>query len=122
MIKQTRSALLGLFLAILGVSEASAVTYQAGDLFLGFRATGAPGSTKDYLVNIGQASQFTAAAAPLTLSVGDLATDLNASSLFDSNWKNRADVFWSISGPVGQFAAVGADPAKTLYATRPRLA
>jgi hypothetical protein len=115
-----RRAFLALLCGTVGVFSASAVTQNPGELFVGFRASGGAGSTKDYLVNIGPASQFTAATVPLTLSLGNLGADLSSGGLFASAWQSRADLFWGINGTSGSFAAVGNDPAKTLYATRAR--
>lgn len=94
----------------------TALTYTNADLFLAFRTTGSSTPAgSDYLVNIGQASQFLTTAGPFTLSIGNIGADLV--SLFGPTWYSRSDLFWSVSGGVGNFAAVGADPAKTLYAS-----
>ncbi|MBL9145890.1 MAG: hypothetical protein JNM99_19580 [Verrucomicrobiaceae bacterium] len=103
---------------------ANAATSANGDLFLGFRATGGTGATKTYMVNLGQASQFTNATGPLTLSLGTVGADLG--TLFGSSsavtpWYSRSDLFWGIAGTTGSFDPVGSDPAKTLYATRKQL-
>lgn len=98
-------------------SSAQAQTYTGNDLLLGFRSTS---GSQCYVVNIGQASQFTGASGPVTVSgLGDIATDLAA--VFGNDWNgNRADMFWSVSGATGSFAAVGSDPLKTLYVTKVR--
>ena len=92
----------------------TAVSYQANDLFLGFRATGGVGATKDYLVNIGQASLYKGASGAYSPSVGNIGADLVR--IYGPGWYNRSDLLWSISGTPGT-SAVGSDPAKTLYAT-----
>ena len=96
---------------------AQATTYTGNDLFLGFRSTS---GSQCYVVNIGQASQFTGASSPVTVSgLGDIAADLAA--VFGSDWNgSRSDMLWSVSGATGSFSAVGSDPLKTLYATRER--
>ena len=98
-------------------SSAQAQTYTGNDLFLGFRSTS---GSQCYVVNIGQASQFTGASGPVTVSgLGNIAADLAA--VFGNDWNgNRSDMLWSVSGATGSFAAVGSDPLKTLYATRER--
>lgn len=98
-------------------SSAQAQTYTENDLFLGFRSTS---GSQCYVVNIGQASQFTGASGPVTVSgLGNIAADLEV--VFGSDWNgNRPDMLWSVSGTTGSFAAVGSDPLKTLYATRER--
>ena len=98
-------------------SSAQAQTYTGNDLFLGFRSTS---GSQCYVVNIGQASQFTGASGPVTVSgLENIAADLAA--VFGNDWNgNRSDMLWSVSGATGSFAAVGSDPLKTLYATRER--
>jgi hypothetical protein len=121
MIKYAKRALLTMLLTAFGASGAgAAVTYNNGDLFLGFRAAGGNGFTKDYLVNVGPASQFTGASAPLNLNLGNIGADLSSSGLYGNSWFGRSDLFWGVSGTVGSFSAVGSDPQKTLYATRAR--
>ena len=93
-------------------------SYTNGDLLLGFRAVNAPGSAKNYVVNIGTAAQFTQATSSFVVSgIGDIATNL--SGIFSesgvSEWSSRSDVFWGIVG-----TDLPADPANTLYASRPR--
>ncbi len=102
------------------VTRAGGPAYANGDLLLGFRAAGDPGSTKDYVVNIGSASQFTQAATAFAVpGLGNIAADLSTSGgalgLFGAGWNTRADVFWGIVG-----TDLAGDPANTLYATRPR--
>ena len=104
---------------------AHAAIYIADDLILGFRATGGAGATKNVVVNIGQASTFRDASGSFAVSTGALASDLttafttwNAHRADGSNGGLGSDVVWSVTGTSGSFAAVGADPAKTLYATR----
>jgi hypothetical protein len=92
--------------------------YTSGDLLLGFRATNAPGSARDYVVNIGNAAQFTQATSSFVVSdIGNIGTDL--SGLFSdagvAEWHSRGDVFWGVVG-----TDLAADPANTLYASRPR--
>ena len=105
---------LGLASTNSGAVSPTAVSYQANDLFLGFRATGGVGATKDYLVNIGQASLYKGASGAYSPSVGNIGADLVR--IYGPGWYNRSDLLWSISGTPGT-SAVGSDPAKTLYAT-----
>jgi len=104
-------------LACAGTAQAQApLNYEPADLFLGFHATAGDGVAKCYLVNIGQASTFTNAASPFTVtSLGNIKADLDATY---PGWQNDASVLWSVSGTVGSFDPVGTDPAKTLYATK----
>ena len=99
-------------------STASAtLPYSNGDLLLGVRATAEPGSTKDYVINLGSATQFTQAIAPFTVGgLGNLAADLGFYSDSQGDaWHQRGDVFWSVIG-----TDLPGDPANTLYVSRPR--
>ena len=99
---------------------AQAASHSSGDLFLGVRAASGVGSTNDYVIDLGQASQFETASSILTLNLGSTGTDL--SNLFGGSasatpWYTRSDVFWGIAGTTGNAGAVGTDPAKTLFAS-----
>jgi|GEM_PF-6469710 len=97
-------------------SAHAALPYSNGDLLLGFRAGGGQGATKDYVVNIGSASQFLSGTGTVPVSsLGNIAADLAGAGLFGGSWNTRADVFWGIAG-----TDLAADPANTLYATRAR--
>ena len=112
-----------LFTSTAGLHAAD-LTYNPGDLLMGFRVTGGTGLGTSYVVNIGQASQFlsgdgsTGAATVVTPSLNGVATDLAA--LFGANWATRADLYWSVSGTSSFDAAVGSEPAKTLIASKER--
>lgn len=112
-----------LLAAIAGIAVALSTAhanpaYTSGDLLLGVRASADPGSTQDYVVNIGPASQYTQATESFVVpGLGAVATDLaifSESGVVD--WFNRADVFWAVVG-----TDLATDPANTLYATRPRV-
>ena len=113
--------------ALLGSASglhADALTYNPGDLLMGFRVTGGTGAGTSYVVNIGQASQFLTgdgsggSATPVTPTLSGVAADLAA--LFGANWATRADLFWSVSGTSSFDAAVGTEPARTLFASKER--
>jgi hypothetical protein len=100
-------------------TQASATTYVAGDLLLGFRATSGQGSTSNLLVNIGQADTVYRDAVANIASVVDIGTLLDAT--YGTNWETRADLFWGVVGVrsnASSGAAVDGDPVRTLYATR----
>src|SRR4051812_39247272 len=110
------------FAAVFALPSAQAqtpVTYTAGDLLLGFRASGGAGALQSYEVNLGQASIYRDASGAFTVSnLGNISADLVL--LFGPNWFDRSDVFWSVSGTPGPTAA-GGDSARTLYTTTPEL-
>lgn len=118
-------------------AKAATVSYttSSGDLLLGFRATGGQGATQTYLVNLGSASAFRdyAAGTPTTSFVlnttaigtgpfdsniiGNIGADLAA--VFGSDWYDRSDLFWSVSGATQQISGtINGDPVKTIYATK----
>ncbi len=98
---------------------AGALSYTKGDLFLSFRVGEGEGAPLNYVVNIGQASQYRNAVAPGPVNIvglGNIAADLSV--IYGPDWHSR-DVYWSISGTPGP-SAVGGDPLRTLYASRRR--
>jgi elongation factor P hydroxylase len=100
-------------------AEAATTSYNDGDVFMGFRATSGAGITKDYVVNLGPASQFTSLSSgtTITLSLGNIGADLTA--VFGPDWYTRQDpgggsaVLWSIVG--AQVFAGNGDPDNTIY-------
>jgi hypothetical protein len=107
--KTTFSALAGSLLAVASSSAATVAAPSSGDLFLAFRSTG---SSSSYLVNLGQASQFSGLApgTSVTVNSGNLAADLVATY---GSWSTSTGVLWSIVG-----ATDSVNP--TLYATKER--
>jgi len=96
-------------------SAHSALVYNTGDLFLAFRATGSTGATQDYVVDIGQYSQFTTTTNTFALSLGDIGQDLE--DKYGSGWFSRSDLFWSITGTPYDGVTV---TTPTLYVSRAR--
>ncbi len=98
-------------------ASAGTTTYNDGDVFLGLRATSGTGVTKDYLVNIGPASQFRDGPSK-TLILGNIGADL--ATVFGSDWYTRQDsnngtnaVLYGIIGT--QAFAGNGDPDNTNY-------
>src|SRR6478672_11745199 len=92
-------------------------TYNDRDCWIGFRALNDPGSTIDYLVKIGSASQFEAGGSCVggcTLDIGNIAADLACQ--FGDGWYTRNDILWSIIGVDygGSF-----EPENTLFSSNP---
>jgi len=92
-----------------------AVTVSAGDLILGFRASGGTGASQNLEVNLGPASNYYGAAPGSFIVTGLSAADL--SQTYGSGWASRADLSWGIAGTTG-LGAVGIAPARTLWASR----
>lgn len=76
-------------------NASAAMTFNTGDLLLGFRGEG---DDQNYLVNIGNVSQFASLSANTTITVntGNILPDLQAA--FGTDWNHRSDVFWGVIG------------------------
>ena len=115
-----------LALLLFGAFAGSAVardplTYNDGDLFLGFRSTD---GTSDYLINIGQPAQFVNASPGSTFQVDVGNTSADLVTAFGSDWYTRIDpntgrnaVLWAVTG--GRQIGASGDPDNTLYSTNP---
>ncbi len=114
-----KTSLLLLLGSLLTINTGSAaLTYTAGDIFLGFRGTAA-GDTQAYLVNIGPGSLYRDATSSFAVPVGNITADLVIA--FGSAWATRADLEWGVIGAnstAASGAAVDGDPVRTLYASR----
>lgn len=93
-----------------------------GDVFFGVRATSGTGSSFDYLVDLGQASQFRNRAFNAVVSLGNFGSDL--SNIFGSDWYTRVDATTQKTAVL--FALIGAqsfagnsDPDSTIYTSNP---
>ena len=101
-------------MAMTMAANAATTAYTADDLFIGFTQVG---NTSDYLVNIGQASNYTSLApnTTITLSIGDTNTDLVAA--FGGSYTTDSTVKWGAIGTT-RLVTVGSDPAHTIYASK----
>jgi hypothetical protein len=100
--KQTKSILLAAMIALTGsvafnTAHAAPLSYSAGNIFIGFRATGGTGADKSYLLNLGNFADLT------ILKGGDTPVQLfslssQLSTIFGSDWYTRGDVQWGIFG------------------------
>jgi len=89
--------LVGTLMGNLSANAALVPDPVSNDIFVSFRASGGQGASTSYIVNLGQASQFTESG-PLTIlsGLGNIGADLTAN--FGSDWYTRTDVYWSIYG------------------------
>lgn len=94
--------------------RAAALSYTAGDLLIGFTATG---SNTTYLINIGQASTYRNATQPITLNLNIGADLVSEFSSVDEPWHQRDGLRWGVFGATSDNAVAGDDPF-TLYAGR----
>jgi hypothetical protein len=115
-----RSKHLLTMLAVAGITalaaSANAATYVAGDLLLGFRATGGTGASSNLIVNLGQADTVYRDALANITSIVDIKTLLD--STYGVNWSTRSDLFWGVAGvrtASNLGAAVDGDPVRTNY-------
>lgn len=100
-------------------ASVQAIPAATGDLILGFRASGAPGSDTNLEINLGPAANFANAAAGSTsVLTGLAASDLVA--VYGANWNTRADLSWGIVGTTGT-DTVGTAPARTIWASSPQV-
>ncbi len=118
----------------LAAGSAHAASYTAGDLLLGFYATGGSGDTTSYVVNIGAQTLYRDATGSFVLNttgpnIGNIGQDLIDN--FGGLWYTRNDLFWGVLGgrtndtaPTPPFNAgdvnPNSDPNRTLYASRPQ--
>jgi len=77
------------------------LVYNDGDLLLGFTATSGTGSSVDYLVDLGSATNYIAGGsfatgAPVKLTLGNIGADLAAT--YGAGWATNANLIWSING------------------------
>ena len=89
---------------------------NTADLILGFRASGGQGADTNLEVNLGPAANFYGAAAGSASVLTGLSVE-DLKSTYGNDWATRADLFWGVVGATTS-AAVGAAPARTLWATR----
>jgi hypothetical protein len=118
MLKQTKHLLTAL--AVAGITAAAlpanAATFVAGDLLLGFRATGGTGSTSNLIVNLGQADTIYRDATSSIASIINIGTELT--NTYGAGWDTRSDLFWGVVGvrtasTLG--VSVDGDPGRTNY-------
>ncbi len=108
---------LAAIVAVTLVGQAAyAANYSTGDLLLGFRAPSGTGSTKNVVVNLGQASTYRSISGTVDVVAGTSATETDLKAQFGNSWTD-GHVVWGITGTSG-ISGAGGDPAKTLYATR----
>lgn len=117
--KITKIALLVTSMAALYSQTASAASsYNAGDLLVSFRATGANGNAdQTYTITIGAGTTYRDA------TTGFVVTNIDAdmTTAFGANWENRSDLFWGIVGNTNALTAgpvVNGDPVRTIYASQ----
>lgn len=89
-----------------GIKPASAATlnYNAGDVLVGFYATGGTGSSSTYVINLGSINTYLNASGSIDLSyLGNIGADLTA--VYGSDWSTRADLYWGIAAATGTAVA-----------------
>jgi hypothetical protein len=96
---------------------ARAVPAAAGDLILGFKATGGMGADTNLEVNLGPASDFYNAAAGSTSVLTRMAVQ-DLVDTYGTDWATRSDLLWGVAGTTG-VASVSGKPARTIWASRP---
>jgi len=110
-----KSALLAIAGVGLFATHANAtLTYSSDDLFIGVYSAS---STTDYLIDIGQASNFLNAASGSTTTIDTIGNDLTTA--FGSGWATDQSVKWAVFG-TDQLHTTSYDTSTyTNYATKP---
>lgn len=86
----------------------------AGELFIGFHATGGQGNGKSIVIDVGAVAALSALSTGSVLSLGSVGTDLSAQ--FGSAWYDRPDLLWSAVAAVQSTqTSTATDPTSTLY-------
>ena len=112
-----QSGLMCAAVSLLVAPVSHGAAYVAGDIFMGFRATGGQGVGTSYLVNIGQASSYRDVTTYGTVPIaGNFVADLE--SIYGIGWDSRTDLVWGIAGTPSNTATVGGDEVSTMYASR----
>ncbi len=105
-----KSALLAIAgLALIASSAKAQTVYNDGDIFIGFNN----GGTNDYLIDVGQASQFVGVTGTVNLSIGNTGADLSA--IFGAGWDSSSALKWGAAGAT-TFGDGAANP-NTVWAT-----
>ncbi len=111
-------------LVVAGISAAAfpskAAVIAAGDLILGFRATGGTGSTSTVMFDLGSASSLVAGGVNVSnLGPSNIGALLTAT--YGSDWSTRSDLYWGITSvnDTSSFTSGTAfgDPHRTAYMT-----
>jgi hypothetical protein len=114
--KLTKIALLALAgLALVTTDAKAVVTFNQGDLILGFRQTG---NAEVVLVNIGAATTYSAATSNISIpTFANLDTDLKA--VFGNNWATDGSIYWGIASARPSVGSTsGTDVNKTIYLSK----
>lgn len=103
--------------ALVAPAAHATLSYNSGDLYLGFTQTG--NSTSDFAVNIGAGGTYRDALAPINLTLGGLNNLLKG--IFGNDWASAAPangtVLWGIIGTT-QNTANNGDPIRVLYTSK----
>lgn len=96
--------------ALVAPSAHAALSYNSGDIFLGFHQAG--NTTTDYVIDLGSGSTFRDSTSQVTLSLSGLSADLT------SAFGSLSNISWGIVGTTQNTAANG-DPIRLLYSSEP---
>jgi len=110
-----RASLACLSIGLSSVALATPPAFSAGDLLMGFRATGGTGASNSYVVNLGPASTYRDATSAITVNISDIKTDLD--TVYGA-WYTRTDVLWGIACSPSNTAVVNTDPVSTVYLSK----
>lgn len=104
-----------------GVAVQAQVTYTAGDILVGFQASGGDGTGNNFVYNLGHGHSFRSATT--TITVGNIGTNLGG--IYGTDWFTRTDLQWAIAGVrtnasfgPDATAVINGDPARTVYISK----
>lgn len=104
-------------------AASAALTFNNGDLILGFQASGGTGATQNVFFNLGSPIAYRNGTNP-SGTIGNINTTLEAT--FGKGWYDRADLYFGVIGNLnanantglGSRGAVDGDPSRTFYISR----
>ncbi len=112
--------------SLIGVSlhaQQTIPTNDNGDLMLDFSASGGPGNTYQYEVDLGQFSQFLPGGADATgapVSLGSYVSTTDLSGTYGANWDTDGDLQWGVVGTLTNNhtgTSLGTLPRYSLFGT-----
>lgn len=106
--------------ALFAASQADAAVFTAGDLLMGFRATGGQGSDQTIVINLGAGTTYRDSTGNV-INIVNIGANLE--SIYGDTWYDRTDLYFGVIGVrtnASSGAAVNGDPYRTIYASSSR--
>lgn len=97
------------------VAKAATPTFNAGDLLVGFYATGGTGVNDNYVFDLGPAYAYRDNNTALFSSHLSISLGVDLASIYGANWNSRSDLFWGVLGVYSKISSANGDPGATNY-------